>query len=107
MANEGNNILKYNHYQKSIKVPLTIYVGFEAIPKKTCACGNNPETSRLKMINKDLACGFSVFVKYSYDNSTNEKKIIEEKIFRIKTKHILLHNDDNEEKQPKSIKKWN
>ena len=74
MANEGNNILKYNHCQKSIKVPLTIYVGFEAIPKKTCACGNNPETSRLKMINKDLACGFSVFVKYSYDNSTNEKK---------------------------------
>ena len=31
MPNEENKIMKYNHGQKSIKVPFIIYVGFETI----------------------------------------------------------------------------
>ena len=72
MSNEEKNILKQNHGQKSIKVLLVIDVGFETIPKKS-TCDNNPEPSCLTKINKNIACGFSVFVKDSYDNSANEQ----------------------------------
>ena len=41
--------------------------------KKNSACDNYPNPSCLTKINKDIACGFSVFVKYSYDNSTNDQ----------------------------------
>ena len=63
------NILKYNHSQKSVKVPFVIYVDFEMILGKTSTCDDVPEASYTAEVNKPTAYGFLNLRKYSYDNS--------------------------------------
>ena len=43
MATEDNNTIKYNHGEKSLKVPWVIYVDFESLLIKQRSCQNNPE----------------------------------------------------------------
>ena len=45
MPTNENNTLKYNHGEKSLKVPLVIYVDFECLPIKQQSCQNNPNDS--------------------------------------------------------------
>ena len=45
MPTEDNNTLKYNHGEKSLKVPWVIYADFEYLPIKQQSCQNNPEES--------------------------------------------------------------
>ena len=45
MPEEDNKILKYNHGEKSMKVPFIIYADLEPLPEKMNACHNNPEKS--------------------------------------------------------------
>ena len=42
MPKEGNKILKYNHGEKSMKLPFIIYAGFETLLEKMSTCYNNP-----------------------------------------------------------------
>ena len=41
MPDEGNKILKYNHGEKSMKVPFVIYADLECLLKKIHSCQNN------------------------------------------------------------------
>ena len=43
MPNEDNKTLKYNHSEKSMKVPFIIYANLECLPEKIHLCQNNPE----------------------------------------------------------------
>ena len=43
MPNENNKILKYNHGEKSMKVPFIIYADFESLLEKIGTCHNNPK----------------------------------------------------------------
>ena len=45
MPNEDNKILKYNHGEKSLKVPAIIYADLECLLEKMHSCQNNPEKS--------------------------------------------------------------
>ena len=45
MPKDDEKILKYNHGQKSLKVPFTIYLNLECLLKKEQSCQNNPENS--------------------------------------------------------------
>ena len=45
MPNEDNKILKYNHGEKSLKVPFMIYAGLESLLEKMHSYQNNPEKS--------------------------------------------------------------
>ena len=40
-----DNILKYNHGEKSLKVPFTIYADLECLLIKQQSCQNNPNES--------------------------------------------------------------
>ena len=51
MPEEDNKILKYNHGEKSIRVPFVIYPDFESFLEKMNACYNNPEKSSTTKIN--------------------------------------------------------
>ena len=42
MRKEDNKILKYNHGEKSIKVPFITYADLECLLEKISACHNNP-----------------------------------------------------------------
>ena len=45
MPNEDNEILEYNHGEKSTKVLFIIYVDLESLLDKMSTCHNNPEKS--------------------------------------------------------------
>ena len=72
MPNEDNKILKYNHREKSMKVPLINYADLECLLKKMSTCHNNPEKSSKTKINKHAAFGYSLFTKCSYDATKNK-----------------------------------
>ena len=48
MPNKDNNKLKYNHGEKSLKVPFTIYADLECLLIKQRSCQNNPNDLTLK-----------------------------------------------------------
>ena len=48
MPTNDNNILKYNHGEKSLKAPWVIYADFECLPIKQQSCQNNPNDSYTK-----------------------------------------------------------
>ena len=43
MPDEDNKILKHNHGEKPLKVPLMTYADLECLLEKMQSCQNNPE----------------------------------------------------------------
>ena len=71
MPTKNNNIIKYNHGEKSMKVPFVIYADLECLLKKMGTCINNPNESSTK-INKHIPSGYSIFTSCSFDESKNK-----------------------------------
>ena len=69
---QGNNTIKYNHGEKSIKMPFTIYADLECLLEKMSTCQNNPNKSSTTKINKHTPLGYSIFTHCSFDESKNE-----------------------------------
>ena len=42
MPEEDNNILKYNHGEKSMRAPFIIYADLECLLEKISTCHNDP-----------------------------------------------------------------
>ena len=61
------SILKYNHGEKSMKVPFIIYADFESLLEKINTCHNNPMKSSTTKINKHAPSGYSLFKHCSFD----------------------------------------
>ena len=61
MPKEHNKVLKYNHGEKSTKVPFIIYADLEYLLEKMSNCYNNPKKSSTAMINKHTPSGYSLF----------------------------------------------
>ena len=52
MPTKDNNIIKYNHGEKSIKVPFILYADLECLLEKMSTCINNSNESSTTKINK-------------------------------------------------------
>ena len=65
MPNEDNQILKYNHGEKSMEAPFIIYADLGSLLEKMEACYNNPEKSPTTKINKHTPSGYSLFTHCS------------------------------------------
>ena len=72
MPIKGNNTIKYNHGEKSIKIPFTIYADLECLLKKMSTCQNDPNKSFTTKINKHTPSGYSIFTNCSFDESKNK-----------------------------------
>ena len=72
MPEEDNRILKYNHREKSMKVPFIIYVDLESLLEKINTFHNNLEKSSATKINKHAPSGYSLFTKCSFDTTKNK-----------------------------------
>ena len=72
MPAKDNNIIKYNHGEKSMKVPFVIYADLECLLKKVSTCINNPNESSTTKINKHIPSGYSIFTSCSFDESKNK-----------------------------------
>ena len=60
MPTEDNEILKYNHREKSLKAPFTIISDLECLPIKEQSCQNNPEKSYTERKAKHEPSGYSM-----------------------------------------------
>ena len=72
MPEEDNNILKYKHGEKSMKVPFIIHAELESFLEKISACNNNPEKSSTAKINKHTPSGYSLFTHCSFNTKKNK-----------------------------------
>ena len=69
---KGNNTIKYNHGEKSMKLPFVIYADLECLLEKISTCQNNPNKSSTTKINKHVPSGYSIFTHCSFDESKNK-----------------------------------
>ena len=53
-----NDVLKFNDYEKTLKVPFVIYADFETINRKLYTCMPNPKLSATTPTTKLDVCGF-------------------------------------------------
>ena len=67
MPTKDNNIIKYNHGEKSI-----IYADLECLLEKMSTCINNPNESSTTKVNKHTPLGYSIFTSCSFDESSNK-----------------------------------
>ena len=66
---KNNNIIKYNHGEKSMKLPFVIYADLECLLEKVSTCINNPNESSTTKINKHTPSDYSIFTHCSFDES--------------------------------------
>ena len=72
--------LKYNHGEKSLKVPFTIYVDLECLLIKQQSCQNNPNESYTERKAMHEPCGYALSFVCSFDSKENNKIFTEEEI---------------------------
>ena len=65
------SILKYNHREKSMRVPFIIYANLEPLHEKINTCHNNPEKSSTTKTNSQTPC-YSLFTHSSFDATKNK-----------------------------------
>ena len=73
MPTKNNNIIKYNHGEKSPfeKLPFVIYADLECLLEKMSTYINNPNESSTTKINEHAPSGYSIFTNCSFDKSRN------------------------------------
>ena len=72
MPTKGNNVIKYNQGEKSIKLPFVVYADLECLLEKMSMCQNNPNESSTTEINKHTPSRYSLFTHCSFDKSKNK-----------------------------------
>ena len=72
MPNEDDKILKYNHGEKSVKLPFIIYADLESLLEKMSTCYDSPEKSSTTKINKHAPSGYSLLTYCSFDETKNK-----------------------------------
>ena len=72
MPTKDNNTIKYNHGEKSMKLPFVIYADLECLLEKMSTCINNPNESSRTKINKHTPSGYSIFTHCSFDESKSK-----------------------------------
>ena len=72
MPEEDNKILKYNHWEKSMKHLFVIYADLECLLKKMSTFHNNPEKSSTTKEYEHMSSGYSLFTQCSFDATKNK-----------------------------------
>ena len=90
MPIKGNNTIKYNHGEKSMKLTFVIYADLECLLEKMSTCQNNPNKSSTTKINKHTPSGSSIFTSCSFDESKKKKLVIINKKYVIYAKKNLI-----------------
>ena len=73
MPTKFNNVIKYNHGEKSIKLPFVVYADLECLLEKMSTCYNNLEESSTTKINKHTPSGYSIFTHCSFDKTKSKR----------------------------------
>ena len=66
MPKENSKILKYNHGEKSMKIPSITNSDMECLLERIGTCHINPKKSSTAKITKHLVSGYSLFTHCSF-----------------------------------------
>ena len=66
MPNEDSKTLKYNHGEKSLKVPAIIYADLKCLLEKMHSFQNNLEKSYTEKKTKHTPSSYSIFTSCSF-----------------------------------------
>ena len=80
MPSEKENILEFNQYMKSDKMPYVIYADIDSLIKKIHGYADNPENFSTAKIGEHIPCGYSLSTVWGFD--------------RIEDKHTLYRGKD-------------
>ena len=72
MQSEKNEILEFNQYMKSDKMPNIIYAEIRSLIKKIDGCTNNPENSSTTKIEGHIPCRYSISTIWAFDHIENK-----------------------------------
>ena len=72
MPTKDNKTLKYNHGEKSLKAPFTIYADLECLLIKEQSCQNNPNESYTERKAMHEPCGYALSLISSFDSRENK-----------------------------------
>ena len=72
---EKGTMLKFEHYQRSEKVPFIIYADFESYIKPMHSCDPNPEGSYTRQYQKHEPSSFCYYIK-CFDDEVYESKLV-------------------------------
>ena len=75
MPTKDNNLLKYNHGEKSLKAPFTIYADLECLLIKEQCCQNNPNESYTERRAKHEPSGYSLSLVSSFTSKENKHSV--------------------------------
>ena len=72
MPTNFNKILKYNHKEKSLRVPFVIYADLECLLLKKQSCQNNPKESCTERKAKHEPSGYALNLICSFNFKKNK-----------------------------------
>ena len=104
MPTEINNTIKYNHGEKSLKVPFTIYADLECLLIKQQSCRNDPNDSYTEKKAMHEPCGYSLDLVRSFNSKQNKhsfyrrRDCIEKFCKDLKELATKIMNDEEKEK---------
>ena len=75
MPCEGNMLLEFTQYQKSIKAPFVIHADLECLIKKLSGSKNNPEKSSTAKVSEHILCSYSMSIICKFDNLKNKQEV--------------------------------
>ena len=76
MPTKDNKTLKYNHGEKSLKAPFTIYTDLECLLIKKHSCQNNPKESYTERKAKHETSGYTLSFICSLNSEENKTIIV-------------------------------
>ena len=74
MPSEKDNILEFNQYMKSYKMPYIIYADIEYLIEKIDEWANNPENFLTTKISEHIPCGHSMSTVWAIECFWNFKR---------------------------------
>ena len=70
---KDNKTLRYNHGEKSLKAPFTIYADLECLLIKEQSCQNSPKESYTERTTKHEPSGYTLSLICSFDKIKNKQ----------------------------------
>ena len=78
------DILEFNQYMKSGKMPYIIYADIESLIRKIDGCVNNPENSSATKIGQHISCGYSMSTIWGFDHIENKHTLSWKRLYFFK-----------------------
>ena len=75
MTSVKDNILEFNQYIKSDKMPYIIYGDMEYLIKILDGHANNPEKYLITKIDQPISCGYSASTISTFDNIEDKRTL--------------------------------